>query len=104
MADLADLANLATNTFCALPGIKTVRPCFYKRFAASEDRTQNHICENTLILLKRLLKVGERGKDRHTLASLPAKLREYVEMEKRSGLVRIIPSSQWFDKYIFILH
>lgn len=71
-----DLVDLVTNTFCALLGIQTVRPYFYKQFAASEDKLKNHQCQNTLVLLKKLLKAENQGKARHTLANIPAKLKE----------------------------
>jgi uncharacterized Zn-finger protein len=82
-----DLADLITNTFCALLGIQTVRPAFYKQFAASKDKSQNHQCENTLLLLLKLLKAENQGNPRHTLENLSAKLKEYIEIEKQSGLV-----------------
>jgi hypothetical protein len=56
-----DLADLITNTFCALLGITTVRPAFYSQFAASKYKWQNHQCEDTLLLLMKLLKAENQG-------------------------------------------
>jgi hypothetical protein len=37
-AEFHDLADLVANTFCALLGIKTVRPSFYQQLAASKGQ------------------------------------------------------------------
>jgi hypothetical protein len=97
-----DLADLITNTFCALLGITTVRPAFYSQFAASKYKWQNHQCEDTLLLLMKLLKAENQGSARHTLESLPAKLKEYVDIEKRSGLtsMKAMRNSQSFARFI----
>jgi len=71
-----DLADLVTNTFCALLGIRTLRPCFYQQYAASKDKNQNHQCDYTPLLLMKPLKAEEQGNVRHTLATLPAKLKQ----------------------------
>jgi hypothetical protein len=64
------LADLVTNTFCALLGIRTVRLSFYNQFAATTDKTKNHQCENTLLLLMEFVKVESKGVIKHSLATI----------------------------------
>lgn len=75
-AEIHDLADLVTNTFRALLGIKTVRPCFYQQFATSKEKGKIPKCENTLLVLLKLLKAEKDGKDRYTIEMLPAKLKQ----------------------------
>jgi hypothetical protein len=65
-----------------LLGIKAVRPSFYQQFAASKDKSEDHHCENTLLLLMKLLKAEDRGGGiRHNLA------KQYVDIDKQSCLI-----------------
>jgi hypothetical protein len=79
-----DLADLITNTFCALLGIKTARPQFCQQFATS--KAQKHKCENISIVLLKRLQAEKNGGIKHSLATISAKLEEYVEVEKQSSL------------------
>jgi hypothetical protein len=76
-AEFHDLADLVTNTCCALLGTQTVRSFFYKQFGKAKEKEQNHQCENTLLVLMKLLKAENRdGGIRCNLATITAGLRE----------------------------
>ncbi|KAG9516228.1 cytochrome P450, partial [Aureobasidium melanogenum] len=80
---------------------REVRPEFYREFASTKE--QNHRCENTLLVLLKLLKAEDHGGVRHNMSTIPAKLRQFIEMEQQPhGL--ILPIIRRIHLHISLKH